>query len=429
MSSPRSEVASRVALRQHPEQDFNSPPLPQRYAVAIVCFIALVIAYCDRVNVAVAAPQIMLQRHWDTAEMSWVFSGFFLGYALFLIPTGLLVERVGAYRVLCLSIAGWSVCTALTPLPQTLLGMYSIRVALGVFESAIFPCINSLLAGWFPRHEYAKAAGFCWSGGYAGPIVAFPIASLILAILGWRPIFYMFGAIGLLWMLICWTILSHSPLQTEVRTQQSLPDTLHTGLQLLRHRRVWAVFVLHFSSNWFIYLLLTWLPTYLSEVRHLSGKLAAVGSSAPFLAALIGANCFALVIARASRRHDATLVRKLMLLIFVAGAALFALLPKISHPGLLITGLAASTALITAATPVYAAGSLELAPRTAGLLAGMQQAFANLAGVAAPLATGYLARTSWDLVFIASCVVCFAGAAAYGMFGSAETVSVVKAAA
>jgi MFS family permease len=95
---------------------------------------------------------------------------------------------------------------------------------------------------------------------------------------------------------------------------------------------------------------------------------------------------------------------------------------------LLITALAASTALITAATPVYAAGSLELAPNTAGLLAGMQQAFANLAGVAAPLATGYLARISWDLVFIASCLVCLAGAAGYAVFGSAETVSVMNAA-
>jgi ACS family glucarate transporter-like MFS transporter len=107
--------------------------------VAIACFIALLIAYCDRVNVAVAARQIVQQRHWNTGQMSWVPPGFFLGYAVFLIPSGMLVQRVGAYRILCCSVAGWSLLTALTPIPQTLAGMCVVRLLLGIFESANFP--------------------------------------------------------------------------------------------------------------------------------------------------------------------------------------------------------------------------------------------------------------------------------------------------
>ncbi len=354
--------------------------------------------------------------------MSWVLSAFFLGYALFLIPFGILVQRMGAYRVLRYSIAGWSVFTLLTPLPQSLSGMYTVRLSLGVFESAIFPCINSLLADWFPRKEYAKAAGFCWSGGYAGPIVAFPIASMIVALLGWHSIFYIFGATGLVWLLICWRVLSRTAPPNLERAPQVSTGTVAVGLQLLGRREVWAVFFLHFSSNWYIYLLLTWLPTYLTNVRQLSGSLVAAGSSLPFLTALLAANCFALAIARLSRRRNGTVVRKLMLLAYVAGAGLFAMIPRIQGPGQVIAALAISTALITAATPVYAAGSLELAPKAAGLLAGMQQAFANLAGVFAPLAAGFLARTSWSLIFLAAGAVCAAGAAAYAAFGSAEIV-------
>jgi MFS transporter, ACS family, solute carrier family 17 (sodium-dependent inorganic phosphate cotransporter), other len=394
--------------------------VPHRITVALICFVALVIAYCDRVNVAVAAPQIMAQRHWDTAQMSWVLSGFFLGYALFLIPSGILVQRVGARRVLLCSIAGWSVFTALTPHPQSLPGMYSARLLLGIFESAIFPVINSLLSDWFPREEYAKAAGFCWSGGYAGPILAFPVASMILAAWGWKSIFYIFGAAGLVWMGICWRLLSAGPVQHKDQAQ-ALPE-MTVGLELLSRRPVWAVFLLHFSSNWFIYVLLTWLPTYLINVRGFSGSLAAVGSSLPFLSALVGSNFFALAIAHLSKRRNPTVVRKVMLLVFVAGAVVFTLLPKIHDSSAVVAALAASTALITAATPVYAAGSLELAPKAAGLLAGMQQAFANTAGILAPLATGYLARVSWSFVFLAAFAVCVAGAAAYAFFGSAETV-------
>ena len=426
MPAKKPAIAHDVTQDLPEPRDLRPASVSRRYGVAAVCFIALVIAYCDRVNVAVAAPRIMLQRHWDTGQMSWVLSGFFLGYALFLIPSGLLVQRVGAYRVLCCSIAGWSLFTALTPVPQSLPGMYSTRLALGVFESAIFPCINSLLATWFPRHEYAKAAGFCWSGGYAGPILAFPIAGMILALLGWRSIFYLFGAAGFVWMLICWRVLSFSSSSLPQVERQTSVSTVGVGIRLLQRREVWAVFLLHFSSNWFIYLLLTWLPTYLVNVRHFSGGLSAVGSALPFLTALLGANGFAFAIAWWSRRQNGTLVRKRMLPAFVGGALVLAGLPYIQSPAGIVAALAASTALITAATPIYAAGSLELAPSSAGLLAGMQQAFANLAGVAAPLATGYLARRSWNLVFLATCVVCVSGAAAYAALGSAEMVGPVK---
>src|SRR5579872_3561449 len=100
------------------------PPRSRRAAVAAACFGSLVIAYCDRVNIAVSAPQIMAQRHWNTAQMGWVLSGFFVGYALCLVPAGFLVEWLGPYRVLCCSIAGWSLWTFMTPIPATLPGMY-----------------------------------------------------------------------------------------------------------------------------------------------------------------------------------------------------------------------------------------------------------------------------------------------------------------
>jgi MFS family permease len=414
-------VTPAVPQSAEPTSEFAS----HRVVIAMMCFVALVIAYCDRVNVAVAAPQIMLERHWDTLQMSWVFSGFFLGYALFLIPSGMLVQTVGARRVLCWSIGGWSLLTWLTPHPHTLTGMYLVRLGLGIFESALFPCINSLLAAWFPPQEYAMAAGFCWSGGYAGPILAFPVATMILSALGWQSIFYAFGGAGLGWALICWKLLAASPIQRTQHQAMSSGGIL-TGLKLLRKDEVWAVFALHFSSNWYIYLLLTWLPTYMVRVRGFSGSLAAAGSALPFATALMAANFFAVAIAKLTLRRNRTAVRKRMLIVYLGGAVIFALLPRIGDPAAFTATLAISTGLITAATPVYAAGSLELAPKSAGMLAGMQQAFANLAGVIAPVVTGYLARGSWSYVFIAAAVVCAAGALAYAIFGSAESILTVN---
>ncbi len=359
----------------------------------------------------------MTERHWDMAEMSWVLSGFFLGYAVCLIPSGLLVQRLGAYKVLLASMAGWSVLTILTPLPATLPGMFAARVALGAFESAMFPCMNSLLAAWFPRHEYARAAGFCWSGGYAGPILAFPVAEQILVAWGWPPIFWVFGSVGLVWLLVCRAVVSDRP----PATREVAPEAQFlSSVRFLARREVWAVFVLHFSSNWFVYLLLTWLPTYLKQARHFSASFLAAGSSLPFLAALCGANIFAVLIAGLSKRHSQTAVRKGILVFYVLGALVLMQLPRAGSPGAVVVTLVVAAALMTSATPVYAAGSLELAPEAAGALVGMQQAFANLAGIIAPVVSGYLARTSWNRVFMVTGLVCFAGTATYVALGSAD---------
>ena len=179
-------------------------PWPKRVDLALLCFTALVIAYCDRVNLSVAAPSIIREYGWDTARMGWAFTAFFIGYTGFMIPAGRLTDRLGARRMFAFSILWWSVFTALTPIPQSLGALVAIRILMGMGESGVFPAMNSALVRWFPKQEYSRATAFCWSGGYAGSIVAFPIASAILALWGWRSVFFVFAGLGLLWLPFWW---------------------------------------------------------------------------------------------------------------------------------------------------------------------------------------------------------------------------------
>src|SRR5262249_29159587 len=172
----------------------------------------------------------------------------------------------GPKRVFAAAIASWSLCTALTPLPHSLRGLYALRVVLGVGESGTFPSINGILARWFPRHEYSRAAGFCWSGGYAGPILGIPLASLILKLLGWEAVFWFFAAAGFLWLPFWLKSAADSPQQSkrvspeelariqsdqmEIRARAAVPWS-----RLLRLPPLWALLALHFSSNWFAYVM------------------------------------------------------------------------------------------------------------------------------------------------------------------------------
>ncbi len=204
------------------------PPWPKRLDISLLCFFGLLIATCDRVNIAVAAPSIMYEHGWNTAQMGWALSAFFLGYVIFMIPSGIRADRSGPKRAFACGVSCWSIFTALTPVPKTLVGLSIIRALMGVGESATVPSIGAILARWFPPQEYSRASGFAWSGGYAGSVLAFPLASVILHLWGWQPIFYVFAAFGLLWLLFWWWGVSDTPpkavqLWTEKNSSSSYP--------------------------------------------------------------------------------------------------------------------------------------------------------------------------------------------------------------
>src|SRR5262245_58472102 len=136
-------------------------PWPKRLDISLLCFLALIVAYCDRVNLSVTAPLIMQEYHWDTAQMGWVLSGFYIGYTLFMIPAGRLVDYFGPKRVFAASVVWWSIFTALTPFPRSIAGLTCMRAVVGAGESGTIPCINRSLVNWFPRQEYSRVFGFC----------------------------------------------------------------------------------------------------------------------------------------------------------------------------------------------------------------------------------------------------------------------------
>ncbi|MFS8082693.1 MAG: MFS transporter [Ginsengibacter sp.] len=398
-------------------------PLDKRIEVAGFCFAVLVISYCDRVNLATAAPAIMNQYHWGTVPMGWILSAFFLGYTCCLIPAGFLVQRYGARLVLVVGVASWSLVTVLTPLPTSIAGLYCMRLLLGVCESGTFPAINALLVEWFPPSEYARAAGICWSGGYAGPILAFPLAGIILQALGWKAVFYAFGAMGAA------LLMTGVYIDGRVRSGQGpgpgkyfrQPAAKIAWKRLLASPAVWGLLILHFSSNWFAYVLLSWLPVYLQQERHFSVTSTAFGAAIPFLAAFGGTSIFAVLIDKFSRHHSRTAARKIFLVFYLLGGIALLALPLARDAISIVGTLSISSFLMTAATPIYASGSLDLVPGLAAVLVGIQASFANLAGVLAPVVSGYLMKMySWNAVFALTAGIGFVGAAAYLLFGRAE---------
>ena len=407
-------------------------PWPKRFDIAMLCFFAVVISHCDRINMSVAAPLIMKQRGWNTADMGWVFSSFFLGYTSFMVLMGYLADRFGPKRIFGLSVAWWSLFTALTPLPSAILGMAVVRAVMGMGESGTNPATNSMLVRWFPPQEYSRATSFALSGSYAGPIFAFPLAATIMAAWGWPTVFYVFAAFGAAWVPL-WFLLSsdrpehcNSVSPTELQYILDGRPKIEGKIEVPWRRMVflpafWGVATLHFSANWLYYVLATWLPTYLIAERHFSLAAMGVGAALPFLSAWIGTNLFGVLIDRCSLGRDRTRVRKYFVVVFMLTGLILIALPTVNRPPAIIGLLCLAMLLLTSATPTINTGSLEIAPRYAGTFMGLQNSFANLTGLGVPVITGYIANSfGWTPAFWVTAAAIVTGGSVYLCLGKAE---------
>jgi len=207
---------------------------------------------------------------------------------------------------------------------------------------------------------------------------------------GWRPVFIGIGLISLLW-LPAW-------IRWMPRGREPAGSAAGTGgfADILRQRSFWGVCAGHFSANYLLYFMLTWLPFYLVRERHLSMQSMARTASIYYLVDAVSAIATGLLSDVWIRKgYTPTLVRKTVMAIgyTIACVAMvgFAAGPQIYLPWLMAAGVGCGMA----GSGIFAFTQTLAGPHAAGRWAGLQNGFANFAGVVAPALTGFVVdRTS-----------------------------------
>ena len=194
----------------------------RRHTVLAMCLLGLLLAYTDRVNMAVASVPMREHFGWSQTTKGLVLSSFFIGYMLFMVASGALATRFGGKRVLACAVAWWSVCTLLTPLAASLSlsALIVIRIALGIGEAAVLPASYELFGRWVPAHERSRAVAWFLSGTPLGQVVGFMGAGWLTASMGWAASFYVFGALGFVWLAFWQLGIANSPM-ADRRTRQA----------------------------------------------------------------------------------------------------------------------------------------------------------------------------------------------------------------
>jgi MFS family permease len=221
----------------------------------------------------------------SSTQLGLLLSSFFWSYTLCLFPVGWLAERFDAKPVLTAGVVIWSLGTMLTGIAGGLYSLFAYRILLGFGESAAFPCTSKLLATELDVTQRGRANGVTTCGQGLGPAFGTWAGGLIASRVGWRPLFVIFGAVSLLWVLP-WR---RTQLST-VRAEDELPAASLLLLKnILRQRVMWATAIGHFGANYGLYFVGSWLPTYLVKVKGLSVAQMATTAGAiyrPWLQAL-----------------------------------------------------------------------------------------------------------------------------------------------
>lgn len=269
-----------------------------RWRVALIVSAAIAISYLDRQTISVAITAIQRDIPLSNIQFSQLQAAFLVAYALMYAGGGVLVDRLGTRRGFVVIMAGWSLACASHGLATGFRSLAASRFLLGIGEGGGFPAATKALAEWFPGSERSTAMGLVNAGTAVGAVIAPPAIAAILLLAGWRWVFFITGAVGLLWAI--WWLRVYEPAATHpglseterahlaevVAVRGAAPRTPWS--QLLGYREVWGLVCAKFLSDaaWYFYLF--WLPKYLYDVRGFDVKQVGAYAWIPYAAAGVG---------------------------------------------------------------------------------------------------------------------------------------------
>jgi len=289
----------------------------------------------------------------------------------------------------------WCGASAATGSVGVLWQLIGLRLLLGVGESVIFPAGLSWIHRNVEERRRGLAAGIFVSGTKWGPALGAPLAAWLIGHFGWRSMFRAIGLGGLVWLLP-WVLFAR---EGERGSRQSASDTVPLAT-LLRSRIIWGTMIGTFCYNYFLFFSITWLPAYFVERRHLSLNSMGIYTMFSFagtavVAILAGAAADWLI----RRGADAAATRRWFTIAGLLGASTEVAGALSESNQVAVFFAIFSMAGLGLATANYWALTQTLMPRkAAGRVAGVQNTALNLAGIAAPILTGWLKQVTGSYI-------------------------------
>jgi ACS family D-galactonate transporter-like MFS transporter len=394
--APRPDQAQPIAPHAGPDS------VALRWTVLGLLCLAFMAAYFDRVNLSVAmtVPAFKSFFALNDTRRGVLNSVFFWSYFAMQIPAGWLVDRYGAKRTLAVGLLLWSVTAAATGLAQTFLMVAFFRLLLGVGESAVNPAGMRWIRFNMPEHRRGMAIGIYQASAKIGPAVGMLLAGHLTARYGWRPMFLILGLGCLLWLIPWMALVRDDDRAREAAQQRTSPAPSVPLRQLLGNPIIWGTIIGTIAYQYSVYYCMTWMPAYFVDRWHMSTEKMGLYSGFSFggmavVAILAGIWADRLIVGG----RDAVKVRRAFIIagLLLGSTEIIGALAHNQNTALFfaifsLSGLGLATANYWAITQTLIPGG------SVGRIVGVQNAAAQIPGIAAPLLTGWLRQKTGSYV-------------------------------
>ena len=419
--------------------------LPRRsWQIAWLLGLGVLVNYFDRVNLSVSHDSLVAAFGISNIAFGYLSGAYNWTYAVCQLPIGVLLDRFGVRRVGRLSIFLWSLASFGAAASPGIPSLFGARFLLGIGEAPTFPANAKAIGLWFPPKIRGFATSIFDAAAKFSSALGVPLLGIVLIKIGWRWSFAATGLISLLYFSLFWRVycdpaddrsLSDAERQViakpAVRNQgEAVPAYEPESLKfLLGQRKVIGLAIGFGSYNYIFYLLLTWLPTYLSLALHIDLLHSFLYTSLPWLVATMGDLLVGgwLVDTLIGRGFDANIVRRLILItgttcgLGILGAA------NAHTAQQALFWISVSIGGLSAAAPVgWSVPSLIAGRNNVGRVGGIMNFSNQLSGIAAPIVTGYVytATHSFAWAFGVAAIYLVLGITAYVfLLGTIEPIS------
>jgi EmrB/QacA subfamily drug resistance transporter len=154
--------------------------------------------------VGITLPAIQTALSATAVELSWVAGGYMLALSVILLPIGRLADIWGRRRTFVWGTAWFTVSTLLVSLSWSIEALLVLRVLQGVGAAMINSTGIAIVTAIYPPKERGRAMGIIVGCVYAGLSVGPLLGGLLTDWAGWRAVFYLCLAPGVLaWILAC----------------------------------------------------------------------------------------------------------------------------------------------------------------------------------------------------------------------------------
>ncbi|WP_349973058.1 MFS transporter [Pseudomonas caspiana] len=375
--------------------------------------IMFIVNYIDRVNIGFVRSHLETDLGIGAAAYGLGAGLFFVGYAIFEVPSNMLLQRYGARAWLTRIMFTWGVAAMAMAFVQGETSFYVLRFILGAAEAGFFPGIIYYFTQWLPGADRGKAMAIFLSGSAIASVISGPVSGALLHISGmgmhgWQWMFLIEGFASVVLCAFVWFWLQSHPSEAkwltteekdaligaiaEEQREREASQTIKPSMfKLLADKQIALFCFIYFSIALTIYGATFWLPSMIKKMGNLGDFQVGLFNSIPWIISIIAMYGFA-AMASKWKYQQAWVAVTLVIASFgmfmsTTGGPVFAFV-AICFAAI---GFKAASALFWPIPQGY------LDARIAAAVIALINSIGNLGGFVAPTAFGFLEQTTGSI--------------------------------